>query len=201
MLHKWNRRLGTNDMCKACILFTTVTGISHSIICHNLYLSGNHLHLPADKFLSSRLEFIIAFFANWGFRQFQEDLLFRKIGNHFVKCTLLLSCMSFDNNGIFSWLSSFVVLLFFGVIEQADMLFTENLGGFFTGLTQLDPLGIGKYLVHMVRFTFQLINLCLLHLDLALDSIFRNSHFRNLKYRLILISKRLNVLIIPSSFK
>jgi hypothetical protein len=133
------------------------------------------------RYLSNGLEINTAFVADkQGYRQFQKDLRLRKIGSYFVKDTLLLSCMGFDSKGVFRWLSSFVVLLFFGFIEQPDLVFTENIGGLFNGLIKPSSLGIGKQLVHMVQLSFQLANLCLLCLDLALmalDCILQNSYF------------------------
>ena len=174
VLHERYRRFYGNDVRKAGILLTAVTGIGNCIVSQQLYLLWDDLHFVTEEFLANGFHLPTAFAAyQLAFRNFQEHLFFREIVQHLCLAAFLLPLMCLNKNGIRIGFFCLVVLRRFCLIEQAELVFSENIILLFTGLTEPSSLGIGKDLVHMLQLALQFVDFRFL----LQDGFFQNSHF------------------------
>ena len=129
MLHEGNGRIYIDHMSETSVFFAMVTGIGHGIVGQQLHLTWNHLQLMTGKLLANRLESPSALAANARvFRQFQQNLLFLKIGGHFLQRTLFLPGMGLDGKGFLGGFLRFVVLFLFRFVEQTELLLAHDVG-------------------------------------------------------------------------
>ena len=159
MLHKWRRRLSRQDMGKAGILLTFITGIGAAVIFQDLLLLRNNDQFPANQFLANKLKRATALVAGkLGLLEFKYNLFYRKILCQFVNCSLFLPGMRFDRKRLLGGLFCLVALAVFCFIEEIQLSFFQNIAFLLTGLTKAGSLGIGKYLIHVLKFSLQFVN-------------------------------------------
>ena len=92
MLHVRKRCLSGNDMGKVGILLTPVAGIGAAVVFQDLLRLGDHHQVPVDQLFANALEGAAALAADaLGFRQIEDELLYRKVLRQLVNGVLLLA--------------------------------------------------------------------------------------------------------------
>src|SRR5699024_12086407 len=160
VLHQRRRRLGRQDMGIPRLLLAPVTGIAAAVVCKDLLLLRNDNHLPAEQLLPNQAEGSAAFVADHPvFRQGQYDFLHRKRLHHLVKRPLFLPGVRLDCEVCFRRLRRFMILYRLSLVEQAQLVFTQDIPPLLAGLPELRTLGIGEDLCHVLQLSLELFHL------------------------------------------
>ena len=102
------------------------------------------------------------------------QLFHGQFGSQLINRTLFLASMSRNRKGFFSRFLSLGILLRLSFIKQGNLVrILHHIGTLLTGLPKASSLSIEKDLIQMIQLLFQVINLCLLFQDCALEL----SHF------------------------
>ena len=157
VLHKRRRRSGGNDMGKAGILLTLVAGIGAAVVFQNLLRLRDNDEFPADELLTNELKSAAALVTGKpGFRKVNYNFFYRKILCQLVNGSFLLPGMRFYGKGFLRRFLRLAVLTDLRLIEQAHLVFAQNIGLFLAGLAEAGSLCIGKDLIHVLQLPLQL---------------------------------------------
>ena len=142
------------------LLLAPVTGIAAAIVRKDLLLLRNDNHLPAEQLLPNQAEGSAAFVADHPvFRQGQYDFLHRKRLHHLVKRPLFLPGVRLDCEVCFRRLRRFMILYRLSLVEQAQLVFAQDIPPLLAGLPELRTLGIGEDLCHVLQLSLELFHL------------------------------------------
>ena len=157
VLHKRRRRSGGNDMGEAGILLTLVAGIGAAVVFQNLLRLRDNDEFPADELLTNELKSAVALVTGKpGFRKANYNFFYRKILCQLINGSFLLTGMRFYGKGFLRRFLRLAVLTDLCLIEQAHLVFAQNIGLFLAGLAEAGSLRIGKELIHVLQFLLQL---------------------------------------------
>lgn len=157
MLHKRRRRSGGNDMGKAGILLTLVAGIGAAVVFQDLLRLRDNDEFPADELLTNELKSAAALVTGKpGFQKVNYNFFYRKILCQLVNGSFLLPGMRFYGKGFLRRFLRLAVLTDLCLIEQAHLVFAQNIALLLTGLAEAGSLRIGKDLIHVFQFLLQL---------------------------------------------
>ena len=179
-------------MGKAGILLTLVAGIGAAVVFQDLLRLRDNDEFPADELLTNELKSAAALVTGKaGFRKANYNFFYRKILCQFVNGSFLLPGMRFYGKGFLRRFLRLAVLTDLCLIEQAHLVFAQNIAPLLTGLAEAGSLRIGKDFIHVFQFLLQLrvfLLQCFYRLGQRADELrnFRGSicNFRNIFVRI-----------------